>query len=57
MIIDVHAHYDDNAFSEDLNSCLERVKEAGIGYVINAAVDYETSVKSIELAKKFDNVL
>lgn len=56
MIIDVHAHYDDNAFSEDLNSCLERVKEAGIGYVINAAVDYETSVKSIELAKKFDNV-
>ena len=56
MIIDVHAHYDDNAFSEDLNSCLERVKEAGIRYVINAAVNYETSVKSIKLAKEFDNV-
>ena len=55
MIIDVHAHYDDEAFSEDLGDCLKRSKEAGVKSIINAATNYETSLRSLEIAKKYED--
>ena len=38
MFIDVHAHLDDEAFDDDRQQVLERIKEAGI-IVINAGSD------------------
>ena len=55
MIIDVHAHYDDEAFSEDLEDCLKSAKEAGVRSIINAATNYETSLRSLEIAKKHES--
>ncbi|MBE7058167.1 MAG: TatD family deoxyribonuclease [Ruminococcaceae bacterium] len=55
MIIDVHAHYDDEAFSKDLGECLKRAKEAGVKSIINAATNYETSLRSLEIAKKYED--
>lgn len=56
MIIDVHAHYDDEAFFEDLDECIDKTKAAGVGKIINAATNYDTSIKAIELSKKYDNL-
>ena len=55
MIIDVHAHYDDKVFSQDLGECLERAANSGIGAVINAATDYKSALKAIEFTKKHEN--
>lgn len=54
MIIDVHAHFDDEKFNCDIDECLKNAKEAGVTRIINAAVDYETSLKSLELARTYD---
>ena len=53
MIIDTHAHYDDAKFAEDLETCLEDVRAAGVSYIINAAQNLETTRKIMEMAKKF----
>ena len=53
MIIDTHAHYDDAKFAEDLETCLEDVRAAGVSYIINAAQNLQTTRKIMEMAKKF----
>ena len=54
MIIDVHAHYDDEAFYEDLDECMGKIKAAGVEKVINAATNYESSIKALDLCNKYD---
>ena len=39
MIFDTHAHYDDEAFDGDRPELLERLKEAGVGAVMNGAAE------------------
>lgn len=54
--IDVHAHYDDEKYDEDIESVLKEVKDAKIEYIINAGSGYEESSKALEIAKKHDNI-
>ena len=54
MFIDTHAHYDDEAFDADRDDVILNAHKDGAEIIINAAQDYRTSVKSIELARKFD---
>lgn len=56
MLIDVHAHYDDETFANDLDECIDKIREAGVDKVINAATNYDSSLKAIELSKKYDNL-
>lgn len=49
--IDVHAHYDDEKFVEDLEEELKHVKEMGVEYIINAGSSVERSKKALEIAK------
>ena len=56
MIIDVHAHYDDEAFAEDLEKCLENAKNAGVTKIIHAATTYESSLKALELSGKYEQI-
>lgn len=56
MIIDVHAHYDDDAFSQDLRQCLDKMASCGVEKIINAATNYESSLKAVELSGKFSDV-
>ena len=51
MIFESHAHYDDKSFSDDRESVLKKVKEAGVGIIINAASSMKSSRQSLELAK------
>lgn len=56
MIIDVHAHYDDEAFEGELEECLQRSKAAGVEKIIHAATTYESSIKALELTKKYEEI-
>lgn len=53
MYVDVHAHLDDEAFDDDREQVIQRIKEAGI-IVVNAGSDMKSSRFSVELAQKHD---
>jgi len=48
--VDVHAHYDDDRFKEDLEQELEIVRKEKVKYIINAGSSIENSKKAINLA-------
>lgn len=53
MIIDTHAHYDDEAFDEDREELLSSLKENGIERVINVAANMKGARASVELAHRY----
>ena len=55
MIIDVHAHYDDEAFATDLEDVMAKLKEGNI-IAISSSSSVESSKENIEIAKKYDNI-
>lgn len=54
MYFDTHAHFDDEKFDENRDILIEEMHSNGVDYIINIGADMESSVKSIELAKKYD---
>ncbi len=54
MIIDSHAHYDDARFDGDREEAIALARESGVDIIINAASDVESSLRSVELAEKYD---
>ncbi|MCX7695700.1 MAG: TatD family hydrolase [Caloramator sp.] len=54
MIFDTHAHYDDEAFNEDREEVIEKLKKAGIGLVLNCGASMEGCFNTVELAQKYD---
>lgn len=56
-MIDIHAHYDDNAFDSDRYELLEELfASKGVKAIINAGCNLESSLQSVKLAEKFDGV-
>ncbi|WAM32752.1 TatD family hydrolase [Caldicellulosiruptor naganoensis] len=55
MIVDVHAHYDDEAFLDDLEDVMARLKQQGI-VAISSSSSIESSKENIEIAKKYDHI-
>lgn len=53
MIIESHAHYDDEVFNEDRESLLERLQENGIEYVINIGASIQTTKNTIALTEQY----
>jgi len=53
MLYDVHAHLDDNAFSNDLDHVIENAIKVGISFIINNGTNKETNRKTIELSNRF----
>lgn len=56
MFIDSHAHLDDPRFDQDRESIIESLREDGIDMVINIGADKESSLSTLELAKKYDHI-
>ncbi|MFI3176006.1 MAG: TatD family hydrolase [Eubacteriales bacterium] len=56
MIIDSHAHYDDDAFTEDREELLRGLPEAGIEAVVNIGANIERSRESIALSEQYAHV-
>lgn len=54
MLVDTHAHYMMDKFSEDLDQVILRAKEAGIGAVINIGTDITTSKQAIAQSEVYD---
>lgn len=54
MIFDTHAHYDDEAFDNDREEVIEKIKKANVGLVLNCGASIEGCYKTVELTKKYD---
>lgn len=54
MLIDTHAHLNDERYEGKLEELMEQLKEEKVILIINPSVDLETSHTSIDLAEKFD---
>lgn len=54
MYFDTHAHFDDEKFDGIRDSLIEEMHTNGVDYIINVGSDMKSSVKSMELAKKYD---
>ena len=53
MIIDTHAHYDDEAFLEDQAEILNNLKDKGVEIVINAAASMEGCKRTLALIGEY----
>lgn len=53
-IIDVHAHYDDERYADDLEKVLKDARENEVEYIINAGAGVDESKEAVNLAKKYD---
>jgi len=56
MFIDSHAHLFFKDFENDFDDVIKRAQDAGIEYIINPGTDLPTSIKSIELAEKYEMI-
>ncbi len=54
-MIDAHAHLIDEHYA-DVDSMIREFKDNGLSLVISVGCDKESALKTIELAKKYDNV-
>lgn len=53
MIIDTHAHYDDEQFDADRESLLAQMQDAGIGLIVNAGSTVPSWDKIVKLTKEY----
>ncbi|HEX3015279.1 MAG TPA: TatD family hydrolase [Desulfobacteria bacterium] len=56
MITETHCHLDDQEFDEDRDLVIARLREQGVGRIINVGYDYASSVRSIKLAKEHPDI-
>lgn len=53
-LFDNHAHYDDNKFDEDRDEIINEIYNSGVTKIISAGYSIQSSIKAIELSKKYD---
>ena len=53
MIIDTHAHYDDEAFDEDRDTLLEQLPSCGIALAVNIGASIQTTKNTLDLMKRY----
>lgn len=56
MFIDTHCHLDFPDFKNEVHTVIGRAIDAGVRRVINVGVDFETSKKSVDLARKYPEI-
>jgi TatD DNase family protein len=54
MLIDSHAHLDMEDFENDFQEVLNRALQGGITHIITIGIDLSSSLKSLELANRYD---
>lgn len=55
MLFDTHAHFEDAQFDRDREAVIQSLPSYGVGWVTNIGSDIETSVRSAELASRYEN--
>lgn len=56
MLVDSHAHLDNEAFAADLPAVLQRAREAGVGRILTIGTDVESSRRAQALAEAHPDV-
>lgn len=56
MLIDSHAHIDDEKFNGDREAVIENAREAGIEIIINPGADEASSYRAVEMSEKYPMV-
>lgn len=56
MLFDSHAHLDDRRFDKDRDKIIRNAKANGLSYIMNVGADLGSSIKSVNLAEKYDMV-
>ncbi len=56
MLIDSHVHLDDERYDGDRDILIKSLKDNGIELAINIGADLETSINSVELANKYEDI-
>ncbi len=54
MIVDSHAHYDDEQFDNDRAEVLQRIRQQGVVRVVNPASNLASARRCIQLADEYD---
>ncbi len=54
MLFDSHAHYDDNKFDQDRQDVIEKVRQSGVAFIVNAASNIPSSIDSIALSQEYE---
>ena len=54
MLFDTHAHYDARRFDSDRHELLASMQQNGVGRILNAGYNLESSRMAIELAHQYD---
>ena len=53
-LFDSHAHYNDEKFEQDREETIEAIYRSGVTKLINAGYSLESSIKALEIAKKYN---
>ena len=56
MLIDSHAHIDDDRFDADREAVLSRARAAGVDLIVNIGADMASSARSVALAEQYPQV-
>lgn len=56
LLIDSHAHLDDERFDKDRDELIRSLESNGIELVINVGADLKSSIASVSLAEKYSNI-
>ncbi len=55
-LFDSHCHLDDRSYERDIKDVVQRAGQKGIENMMTVGIDQETSIRSMEIAEKFDGV-
>ncbi|WP_196595876.1 TatD family hydrolase [Pectinatus frisingensis] len=56
MLIDTHAHLDDNQYDQDRTEVINRAADEGVNLIINMGADMDSSHKAVQLAAQYDAI-
>ncbi|GBD34393.1 D-aminoacyl-tRNA deacylase [bacterium HR35] len=56
MLFDTHAHLNLPHFEKNLEKIIEEAKKNQVNYILVPGINYQTSVKALEISKKFENI-
>ncbi|WP_196600403.1 TatD family hydrolase [Pectinatus frisingensis] len=56
MLIDTHAHLDDDQYDQDRTEVINRAADEGVNLIVNMGADMDSSHKAVQLAAQYDAI-